>query len=300
MKGSLMETSADMIGITDREEKNEGDEDVLADALSYIHEFQGETFVIKITGSVLEDDETIETLVEDLSLLHENGIRIIVVHGAGDRITNEMKRAGYDIKHINGLRVTPEEAVEKAVLTPLSVLNNQLVHRINRTGEDADAVGQTGVGMYFGHKKSPELGAVGEIDEVDDDLVEAFLGDGYLPVIGAVALDSEGNLLNINSDTAAGELASKIKADKMIVVTDIKGVLVNPSDDSTLISEMNIEDCKKAVRERSVSGGMIPKLKSSIKAIERGVGSVHIIEGKEHAIIGELLTDDGTGTMISD
>lgn len=277
-----------------------GDGDVLVEALSYLHEFEDHTFLIKISGSVLEDEETIESLARDLVLLNENGIRTVVVHGAGDRIDAIMEKAGYEPEFVDGLRVTDEEALE-LILGAHSMLNRELVWRISKISDEVSAVGLDGVSgsTFVAEKKREELGLVGEITDVNLRVISLLLDDGFMPVISSVGVNEEGDLLNINSDTAAGKLAAAMEADKMITVTDVPGVLEDPEDPDSLISRLTLDEAKELAEEKSISGGMIPKIESCAVALEGGVDRVHLIQGRRHAILWELFTEDGTGTMIT-
>ncbi|HIE33629.1 MAG TPA: acetylglutamate kinase [Candidatus Altiarchaeales archaeon] len=264
----------------------------LIDALHYINKFRGQTFVIKFGGEILDDESVLETVSLDLVLLHDVGIHMVVMHGAGTLISSTMKRLGLEPRFIRGERVTDEKTLE-IVIKCLRQVNNRIIEIINR--EKAIAKGSDDF-FFRAKRKRKELGYVGGITSVDSDKILKLIESRYLPVIFPIGIGKDGHALNINADVAAGELARALDATKMIMLTNVDGVL---DRNGRLIRQLSMEEAKKLIKEGIVTGGMIPKLESGIKALSVGVERVHIVRAGEHAILGELLTKEGTGTMLT-
>ncbi|OYT41647.1 MAG: acetylglutamate kinase [Candidatus Altiarchaeales archaeon ex4484_43] len=264
----------------------------LIEALHYIKKFKDQVFIIKFGGEILSDEKILETIALDLVLLHDVGIHQIVMHGAGNLISSEMKRLGLEPEFIRGERVTDRETLS-LVTGCLHYVNNKIVGKINKNA--AIAVGLAG-GLFEARRKRKELGYVGDITAVNSRIILELIEKGHLPVVMPIGIDKEGNSLNINADVSAGELARELNAMKMIILTHVEGVL---DENGELISKLNIAEAKNLLKRKVVTGGMIPKLESGIRAISRGVDRVHIVKAGEHAILGELLTEEGTGTMIT-
>ncbi len=268
------------------------DTEELIEALHYIKKFKDQIFIIKFGGEILSDEKVLETIALDLVLLHDVGIHQVVMHGAGTLISSEMKKLGLEPKFIRGERVTDREILS-LVTGCLHHVNNRIVGKINKNAPIA--VGLTS-GLFEAKRKREELGYVGDVTEVNFRIILGLIDGGYLPVVLPIGIDGESNPLNINADMAAAELAKALNATKMIVLTNVDGVL---DKDGELIRQLNIKEAKNLVKNRVVTGGMIPKLESGIKALSEGVERVHIVKAGEHAILGELLTGEGTGTMIT-
>ncbi|TDA33292.1 MAG: acetylglutamate kinase, partial [Hadesarchaea archaeon] len=252
---------------------------VLLEALPYIRKFHGQTMVIKLGGEVIEKKKTLDSLLQDVVLLHYVGMKPVLVHGGGPEITREMKKAGKEPEFVAGLRVTDKETIEILHKYLVGKLNTEIVLGINKYG--GRAVGISGVDGKIilakkirevttpnGEKLHVDLGFVGEIERIDPHMVSFLLSNGYIPVLSPLGVDEEGRSLNLNADTVAAELAIVMGAKKLIVLTNVKGVLRDPKDESTLISQLTVEEAKTLLASGVVSGGMIPKLKACIRAVE--------------------------------
>jgi acetylglutamate kinase len=283
---------------------------VLIEALPYIQKFAGKTVVIKYGGHAMLEQELKEDVMLDVLLLHSVGIRPVVVHGGGPEINAMLKKVGKESHFIRGLRVTDAETMEIAAMVLVGKLNTEIVSSLNRFG--GKAVGLTGKDAQLLHAvKKPmqvqnpqgeleevDLGFVGEIDQVNPSIVRTLLEQGYIPVISPVAGGEDGETYNVNADTAAGEVAKALKADKFLLLTDVPGVLRDVQNPDSLISVIKEEDIKDLTEGGVISGGMIPKVECAQQALQGGVGSVHILDGRiPHAILLELFTDGGIGTM---
>lgn len=283
---------------------------VLIEALPYIQKFAGKTVVIKYGGHAMLEQELKEDVMLDVLLLHSVGIRPVVVHGGGPEINAMLKKVGKESQFIRGLRVTDAETMEIAAMVLVGKLNTEIVSSLNRFG--GKAVGLTGkdaqllqavkkpmqVQNLQGVLEEVDLGFVGEIDQVNPGIVRTLLEQGYIPVISPVAGGEDGETYNVNADTAAGEVAKALKADKFLLLTDVPGVLKDVHDPDSLISVIKQEEIAELTESGVISGGMIPKVECAQEALQGGVGSVHILDGRiPHAILLELFTDGGIGTM---
>jgi acetylglutamate kinase len=250
--------------------------------------------VIKLGGKVLSESRIIRTIAEDLVLL-SGDMKPVVIHGGGNQITYKMEKFGMKSKFINGLRVTDEKTLG-IVIAILSEINTKIVRLVNKCG--GKAVGFSGAsGLFLAEKEDPNLGLVGRIKDVNPEIISLLIKNNYIPVILPLALDKEGNILNINADTSAGALASKLRADKLIILSN-KGILRDPLDEKSLIKELKLEEAKEILSKGFISGGMIPKLKTCINALENGVGKTQVIGCKEHALL-KTLTHESLGTTIT-
>jgi acetylglutamate kinase len=284
-------------------------EQVLIEALPYIREFYDSIMVFKIGGSIMSDRAVLEDFIQDVVLLRYIGIHPIIVHGGGPEISEAMERFGKKAEFVGGLRVTDKETLEIARMVLLGNINAELVNLIGKHG--GKGIGLCGQdGMFLKAKKmSPvkiqgkepvDLGFVGEVDKVDPEILMIMAGKGYIPVISPIAADGEGNNLNVNADTVAGAVAIAMRAKKFFSITDVEGVRMNPDDPASVISEFPASDFDRLVGEGIIKGGMIPKVEACVRVVQGGVEKAHIIDGrKHHAILLELLTDEGVGTMIS-
>lgn len=270
---------------------------LLVDALDYVRQFRGQVFVVKLSGEALIDDEILTSVAQDLILLDHVGIHPVVVHGGGHGITQAMEKFGKKPAFVEGLRVTDEETMEIVEMVLSGKENNKIVASINKLG--GEAVGFSGKsGSLFSAKKMKEkvdVGLVGEITEVKTRVIETQLDHDYIPVVSPVGLGEKGETLNINADTAAAELAKKIGATKIILLTNVQGVL---DEKGKLLTKLTIKEAKKLIKDKKASGGMIPKLEACITALEGGVKQAHIIKAGKHALLEEILTKEGTGTML--
>jgi acetylglutamate kinase len=274
----------------------------LLEALPYIREFHGKTVVIKYGGAAMEDPALREEFARDVVLLKYVGINPIVVHGGGPEITSYMERLGLPVQFVGGLRVSDADTVEVAKMVLVGKVNKDIVLRLNRHGQPA--VGLCGDdGLLFRVSKQDaldgtDLGFVGRIERVDVDVLNHIAQD-YIPVVASVGADREGNSYNVNADAAAAAVAEALGAYKVIFLTDVEGWLADPSDPASLISETDVEQIKRSVANGEVAGGMLPKLEACATAVERGVRSAHIVDGREpHSLLLELFTDAGIGTKV--
>ena len=273
--------------------------EVLVRALPYIKQYDGKTIVVKYGGNAMINEELKNDVMQDLVLLNTIGIRVVLVHGGGPEISGMLKRVGKESKFVNGLRVTDEETVEIVQMVLAGKINKTLVNHLQNSG--GRAIGLTGTDGHLieAEMKNPELGYVGEITKINIDPVNDLLEKGYIPVISTIGCDSEGNIYNINADTAAARIAAALGAESLILMTDIVGLLRDKNDESTLISSVCVSEAPLLMREGIISGGMIPKIECCVEAIRQGVNKVFIIDGRvPHALLMETLTDEGIGTML--
>ncbi len=284
-------------------------EQVLIEALPYIREFYDSIMIFKIGGSIMSDRDILEDFIQDVVLLRYIGIHPVIVHGGGPEISEAMEKFGKKAEFVGGLRVTDKETLEIARMVLLGNINAELVNLIGKHG--GKGIGLSGQdGMFLkARKKAPvkiqgkepiDLGFVGDVESVDPEIMMIMAGKGYIPVISPIAVDMDGNNLNVNADTAAGAVAIAMRAKKFLSITDVEGVRMNPEDPSSVISEFPASDFDRLVQEGIIKGGMIPKVEACVRVVRGGVDKAHIIDGrKHHAILLELLTDEGIGTMIS-
>jgi acetylglutamate kinase len=278
----------------------------LLEALPYIKEFFGKTIVIKYGGAAMIDEDLCEAFATDIVLLKYVGLDPVVVHGGGPEITEYMNRLGLEVRFVQGLRVSDEQTVEVAKMVLVGKVNKDIVLRLNRHGQSA--VGLCGDdGSLFGVTKqlipdaageAHDLGYVGKIERVDVDVLN-HIAEDYIPVVASVGSDSEGRSYNINADDAAGAVAAALHAHKVIFMTDVDGWLADPNDVATLVSETDVAQVRRVLASGTVGGGMLPKLKACADAVEGGVSSAHIVDGrKPHSLLIELFTDAGIGTKV--
>lgn len=276
--------------------------EVLVKALPYIQKYFGKVVVIKYGGNAMIDPDLKQAVMDDIVLLSLIGIRVVLVHGGGPEITDTMNRMGLESKFIGGLRYTDEEAVKVVQMVLSGKTNKDLVALLGRSGGKALGICGLDGGMIEAKKLEGEhdLGFVGEITNVDPTPINDLLERGYIPVVATVGHDDEGNVYNINADTAAACIAAELHAENLILMTDIRGLLEDKDDESTLIPAVNISDVPALVRQGIISGGMIPKIESCVESVRRGVGKSIIIDGRiPHSILIEMMTDEGIGTMFT-
>lgn len=285
------------------------DIDVLIEALPYIKKFHDKKILIKYGGHAMVDDEAKSSTARDTVLLKYVGMKPLIVHGGGPEISRSMDKLGKESKFIKGLRVTDEETMEIIEMVLVGKISTEIVSELIKHDGDAISLSGKDSSLIFAHKKGAskideevvDLGLVGEVDRVNTDLLEMFLDHDYIPVISPVGIDIDGNSLNLNADTAAGEVASAVDAEKLIILTDVPGVLRDPNDPTSLIQKIRISEVPGLIEEGVITGGMIPKIETCVKAIENGVKSCHIIDGrKKHSLLLEIFTTNGIGTMIFD
>ena len=274
--------------------------EVLVQSLPYIKRYNGKIVVIKYGGNAMIDENLKMQVMEDIALLWLIGVKVVLIHGGGPEISETMKRLGKKAEFVNGLRVTDRETVDIVQMVLAGKINKTLVSLIQMKG--GHAVGLSGIdgGIIEAKMKDEALGYVGEITKIRTQPIMDLLEKNYIPIISTVASDRQGNTYNINGDTAAAHIAGALQAERLIMMTDINGVLRDKDDPSTLIREMTVDQAKGLYDEGIISGGMIPKVDCCIEAINEGVSNVVIMDGRvPHAILMELLTDEGAGTMVT-
>ena len=274
--------------------------EVLTQALPYIKKYRGKIVVIKYGGNAMINEELKQQVMEDIALLWLIGVKVVLIHGGGPEISETMKRLGKKAEFVNGLRVTDRETVDIVQMVLAGKVNKSLVSLIQMKG--GHAVGLSGIdgGIIEAKMKDEALGYVGEITKIRTQPIMDLLEKNYIPIISTVASDRQGNTYNINGDTAAAHIAGALQAERLIMMTDINGVLRDKDDPSTLIREMSVDEARGLYDEGVISGGMIPKVECCIEAINEGVSNVVIMDGRvPHAILMELLTDEGAGTMVT-
>ena len=271
---------------------------ILVHALPYIQQYNGKIVVVKYGGNAMVNEELKDSVMRDIVLMSLVGIRVVLVHGGGPEITALLNKMGKETEFVNGLRVTDEETAQVVQMVLAGKINKNLVNLLQIRG--GKAMGLSGVDghMIEAHQKDERLGFVGEISHVDVQPILDVLEKGYIPVVSTVGCDKSGNVYNINADTAAARIAGELRAESLISMTDISGILQDPSDPSTLISEITAAQAEQLIADGTVSGGMIPKVQCCVNALNWGVQKVFIIDGTvSHAILMETLTDEGIGTM---
>ncbi len=272
--------------------------EVLTQALPYIQKYHGQVIVVKYGGNAMINEELKLGVMRDLVLLNQIGIKVVLVHGGGPEISDTLKRMNIQSEFIGGLRKTTKEAVEVVQMVLAGKVNKDLVNLLENNG--GRAMGLCGIDghMIEASPINEELGYVGEITAVNVAPILTALEAGYIPVISTIGCDAAGNVYNINADTVAARIAGELKACSMISMTDIKGILRDKDDDSTLIPAINVSEAPTLIKDGIISGGMIPKVACCVEAIRRGVKQVFIIDGRvPHAILIEVLSDEGIGTM---
>ena len=272
---------------------------VLVTALPYIQKYYGKTIVVKYGGNAMISEELKDAVMSDIVLLTLVGIHVVLVHGGGPEISDMLKKMGKESKFVGGLRYTDEETMEVVQMVLAGKVNKDLVQRIADHG--GKAIGLCGLdgGMITAEKKAGvDLGLVGEITKVDVSVIEDALDKRYIPVVATVAAGEHGESYNINADIAASRIAAELKAQKLILMTDIPGLLRDIYDESTLIPVVQVSEVNSLKQDNIISGGMIPKIDCCVDAVRRGVGRAHIIDGRvPHSILIETLSDEGNGTM---
>ena len=281
---------------------------MLVEAFPYIRKFQGATVVIKYGGHAMVDPTLKRMIIEDIALMNTVGMNPVIVHGGGPEITAHLKKLGVQSQFIDGQRVTDRETLDVAEMVLAGKINSEVVMDLSRAG--VRAVGMSGKDMNLltakklFHQPTPEhspadIGFVGEVDSVNPDVIRIFEQHEIVPVISPIAVDASGQTYNINADTAAAAIAGALRADKFILLTDVKGVLRDRSDDGTLISSMRRHEVEGYIRDGIIEGGMIPKVRACLAALGAGARKTHILDGRQpHSLLLELFTDRGIGTQI--
>ncbi len=275
---------------------------VLLEALPYIQRFHGKTLVLKLGGSLIGDPKLLDSICQDVVLLNYVGMKVVLVHGGGSEISQEMEKAGKKPKFVEGLRVTDEETMEILHKSLVGKVNKSIVLGLSKHG--GRAVGTSGIdGGLIQAKKlkrgKAELGLVGEVEQINPAIINYLISTGYIPVIAPLGAGKNGTSLNLNADTVTAELAAAMNAEKFILLTNVPGVLKNSKKKSSLISRLTVKEAKRLIKGNTIKEGMIPKVGACVKAVEGGVARAHIIDGTaSHALLLEILTKGGIGTMI--
>ncbi|MBR3623553.1 MAG: acetylglutamate kinase [Selenomonadaceae bacterium] len=284
--------------------------EILVDALPFIREFYGKTIVVKYGGNAMINDDLKEKVMKDIALMKYVGIKPVIVHGGGPEITGFLKKVGKESSFVSGLRVTDEETVEIAEMVLDGKINSEIVNRLNRSGVRAVGLSGKDAGLirakkklatvYEGdEKKRVDIGYVGQIISVDSSVLEDLMEKDYIPVIAPIGVDESGVSYNINADDVASELAGALKAEKLLLLTDIEGVYKDYNDKSSFMSSISATEAMEYIKDGVISGGMIPKVKACLRAIETGAKKTHIIDGRlPHSIILEIFTSKGVGTQV--
>ncbi|MBQ4451988.1 MAG: acetylglutamate kinase [Clostridia bacterium] len=273
--------------------------EVLTQALPYIKRYTGKIVVVKYGGNAMVNENLKQQVMEDIVLLWLIGVHVVLVHGGGPDISELMNRLGMQPRFVNGLRVTDKETADVVQMVLAGKVNKTLVNLLEMKGGKAIGISGMDGRLIEADFQDEQLGYVGRITRINIQPVNDLLQNGYIPVISTVGCDSRGNIFNINGDTAAARIAGALGAERMILMTDIAGILLNRDDPSTLIPEVTISQIADLQRSGVISGGMIPKVDCCIRAINEGVKQVVIMDGRvPHAVLMELLTDEGAGTMV--
>jgi acetylglutamate kinase len=287
--------------------------DLLREALPYIQRFQGQTFVVKLSGKVTEKYENLTSIAEELALLHRVGIRICVVHGGGKQLSDLASKLGIEQTIIEGRRVTDDATLEMAKMIFAGKINTDILAALRLRG--IEAVGLSGVDGNIVHaeRRPPkeilnketgisgkvDFGHVGDVVQINTRLLTVLLDHGYLPVISSLGADDEGMVFNINADTIAAEIAIQLQSEKLVLLSDVDGIYLKNGEPDTKVSRLTASEADELVRSGAATGGMIPKLQSIAALLRRGVHSAHVISGnKRNALLSEIFTDQGTGTMM--
>ena len=272
--------------------------EILVEALPHIQKYRNKTIVVKYGGNAMINEELKLSVMKDIVLLSLIGIKIVLVHGGGPEINDMLKKIGKQSVFVDGLRVTDKETVETVQMVLAGKVNKNLVGLLQNAG--GKAVGLCGIDgkMFDVEPLNEKLGFVGKITDVDTSVIDAALDAGYIPVVSTIGSDKDGNVYNINADTAAAKIAGALKAESFFSMTDTHGILEDVNDPSTLISKINVSEAPALIKRGIISGGMLPKIECCTEAIRRGVSKVFIIDGRvPHSLIIEILTDEGLGTM---
>jgi acetylglutamate kinase len=288
--------------------------DLLREALPYIQRFKGKTFVVKMSGKVTEDKDNLSSLAQELALLHQVGIHVCVIHGGGKQLTELAKRLGVVQTVVEGRRVTDDDTLDLAMMIFRGKINTEILSALRSRG--IEAVGLSGIdgGVIKAVRRPPkdvlnretgetetiDFGHVGDVVDVDTRLIHLLLESNYLPVISSLAADESGRIYNVNADTIASEIAVKLGAEKLILLSDVNGIYLNAEDETTKLSRLSSSDARHLIESGRATGGMIPKLESLISLLEKGVASAHVVGGSSrNSLLAEVFTDEGTGTMLA-
>ena len=274
--------------------------EVLAEALPYIQKYYGKTVVVKYGGNAMISEELRRAVISDIILLHLVGIRVVVVHGGGPEITEMLRKIGKESRFVDGLRYTDEETMDVVQQVLCGKVNKNLVATLNQTGGRAVGLCGMDAGLFQARMLDEKYGLVGEITAVEPRVVVDSLENGYIPVVSTVAQGTDGPAAyNINADTAAAKLAVALGAEKLLLLTDVRGLLRDPADEGTLLPEVRLSQVPGLVKDGVIKGGMLPKVECCVEAVRSGVKNAVILDGRiPHSLLIELLSDAGIGTML--
>ena len=275
--------------------------ELLVEILPYIQRWRGKVVVIKFGGNAMTDASLAERFAEDVVLMHQVGILPLIVHGGGPQIGELMERLGKEPEFKDGLRVTDAETLDIARMVLVGKVNREIVSSINVHGPLAVGVSGEDGGLITAAARNPELGFVGDVTAVDPTLLQKLFSEGLIPVMSTIGLDETGQAYNINADTAAGAVAQAMEAEKVVYLTDVEGLYEDLSDETSLIRQISAADLSQKIQSGQITDGMIPKTEACVRAVQNGVTSAHLVDGRiPHVALLELFTDAGIGTMISD
>lgn len=284
---------------------------ILIEALPYIKKFYGKTVVIKYGGHAMVNDELRQAVAKDVVLMKFVGMNPVIVHGGGPGINRMLKLVGKESEFINGLRVTDGETMEIVEMVLAGKINKEIVSMINCHGGAAVGISGKDASLIKADKKSTlvdsehegtrevDLGHVGQVAAINPDIINTVIEKGYIPVVAPIGMGADGESYNINADTAAGEIAGALAADKLVLLTDVEGIMRDSTDADTLISSLAVSQIPTLIKQGIISGGMIPKVECCVRALDKGVGRTHIVDGRlKHSLLLEIFTDQGIGTMV--
>jgi acetylglutamate kinase len=273
---------------------------VLAEALPFIRRFWGRVVVVKYGGSAMDDPTLAQLFAQDVVLMRSVGMRPVVVHGGGPQIGALMSRLGKEPEFREGLRVTDAETLDIARMVLVGKVNRDIVSEVNVHGPLAVGLSGEDAGLITASRRSPDLGFVGDVEAVNASILERLLSEELIPVVATIGSDLEGQAYNINADTAAGAIAEALSAEKLVYLTNVEGLLKDVADPGSVISQLSGDDLEAMIADGTLTAGMIPKAGSCLRAVRRGVGQAHILDGRvPHALLLEIFTTEGIGTMVS-
>jgi acetylglutamate kinase len=273
---------------------------VLAEALPYIRRFWGRVVVVKYGGSAMDDPTLAQLFAQDVVLMRSVGMRPVVVHGGGPQIGDLMNRLGKVPEFREGLRVTDAETLDIARMVLVGKVNRDIVSEVNVHGPLAVGLSGEDAGLITASRRSPDLGFVGDVEAVNASILERLLSEELIPVVATIGSDLEGQAYNINADTAAGAIAEALSAEKLVYLTNVEGLLKDVADPGSVISQLSADDLEAMIGDGTLTEGMIPKAGSCLRAVRHGVGQAHILDGRvPHALLLEIFTTEGIGTMVS-
>ncbi|HOT81114.1 MAG TPA: acetylglutamate kinase [Microthrixaceae bacterium] len=281
-------------------DQHTNDVHVLLQALPYIQRFAGATIVVKFGGNAMSSPELFEQFAQDIVMMHSVGMRPVVIHGGGPQIGEWLRRMGKDSEFVDGQRVTDAETLEVVQMVLKGKVNSDIVSALNVHGPIAVGLSGQDAGLIEAEERDPSLGFVGDVTRINPSIITRLLAMDLIPVVSTVGSDSDGQAYNINADAVAGAIAEALDAQKLIFLTDVAGLLRDVHDPASLIQRVSTSEAAELIADGTIAGGMIPKIEGCLQAINRGVSEVHLIDGRvPHALLLELFTDAGVGTMVT-